>query len=1123
MKSADVLNRNMNLYENYLLEASAGTGKTFSIENIVTRFLIETDQPLNLEQILVVTFTKAAASDLQTRIRLNIEKTIDLLKSETPCPDYILSVKEKGEETVLRAISNLKTALFTFDQVQIFTLHAFCAKMLRDHFLQGDVPCDTIHEEAVLRASEILTLVRHFFRVGLCHPNYSKGQLNIVLKKHKSSIESLEKALCKSVSNGAEIAPQLTFEELFRKFQHFFQINTFEKEKLVADYQMQISNYCKLKDPAKGFENVLFFASLFEKSEIERVDFDRLILDGLYFVDALDPSLYKSRAKPVSKEAFFYPNFLELLKQQLLPILNEARSYEVIFSRMIHDCKGFLQHYITTHEKFCFDDLLKMMQKALKNPSFLKSVQDRYKVGIIDEFQDTDPIQWEIFKTIFYGTAPFYLVGDPKQSIYAFRQADIYTYLKAVDFIQPENRLSLDTNYRSHPPLVLALNALFKKETISEFIALPKLKSQLEYREVCASLLKEEVHFDDGLGSVHFFIAEDKQSKKFSLDALESLYFPFILQQIRNLKHTVKLSEIAILVKDHAQSKRMATYLNKHKIEVVVQKNLSLNRSYLVKSLIELIVAVIHPKNESALKVALGNPLIGFSEKDILSLDNPFKMEALLSEFYSLQKLLYNHGFTCFFEAFLKSVWKENSVAATLLRRENGINDYADLMQIAELLMEHESQTDASPENLIRLLQEFDLLDFDTDERLKRVSDVSKQAVNILTIHSSKGLEFEIVFALGLINRTLGKDLFTPLQENEKTVLVPLWDKTEALFQSHLDEVNAEKLRQLYVALTRAKYRVYIPVASFPLAANDQSQASCMELYLGKFNQPIMDWIDSISKEVSITYSILKEESISVNESQENENIQLQKPATVTFKNEPLWMQSFTQLSKPIIKEKLNEKIPHHFQTNDKTIHQLPSSAKTGILFHSLLESFPFEKYRLIKDATELESYVAPFVAGTPFEEWKNVVAETLFNVLHCQLNGFTFKDIDPLKMYREHEFIYKKENNFIKGVIDLLFLHEGKYYFIDWKSNWLGNSFDDYSNESLTKAMTQHDYFLQADIYTEALRRFLRLTQNQDFDECFGGIFYIFLRGLSKTRQDVGVLHFKNLSDINSSRKILF
>ncbi|HRD55725.1 MAG TPA: 3'-5' exonuclease, partial [Parachlamydiaceae bacterium] len=683
-----------------------------------------------------------------------------------------------------------------------------------------------------------------------------------------------------------------------------------------------------------------------------------------------------------------------------------------------------------------------------------------------------------------------------------FRQADIYTYLKAKSLVNEENQLSLDTNFRSHPPLVHALNRLF--ESASSWMELPRLNSSLEYMAVKASSKREEHAFTDGFESVHFFIADDHSNKKLKIKELEErLYFPFICNQIKSLKKQgFSLSEMAILVKDHFQAERIMHFLKEKKVAAFLQRVSSLSSSCQVLRLQELLEAVISPKDESVLKTALGGSFIGFSHEEILELNDPFKMEEVLSRFFHFRHLLYHFGFLSFFEAFLKSSWKGLSVAEELLSKENGENSYLTLLQIGEIVAQEEVKGRFPPEKLLQFLKSFDALDFDGDSRMKKWRGEEKEAVQILTIHSSKGLEFDIVFALGLVNENPLEDVLIPAVQGEKMVLIPFDKKLDACVYNL--ELNAEKMRQLYVAMTRSRYRLYVPAAfSSKEKRQELAVASCMELFLGKLNCQTSKELMTKLEELKISYSSLEEsvENFDLEESFQEEII-LVKPEKVNISFDPIYTVSFTQLAKKTAAE-TSKGSPKDFDAAEKTSHTLPSSAKLGILLHSILEALFLKKYAPILAKEELNSFIEPFIFGGSFWGWRDVIAEMVFRVLQIKFDTFEFKDIAMSKTYSEKEFLYFYENGLMKGVVDFMFMHQDKYYFIDWKSNWLGNSSSDYSREAMQKEMEKNDYFLQADIYSQAIQRFLKAADDRDFEECFGGAYYIFLRGLNAENQN--------------------
>jgi len=252
MNSFNVLDRNVQVHRNYLLEASAGTGKTFSIQNIVVRLLIEESQkqinPFSLEEILVVTFTKAATRDLRLRIRSNIEKALGLLnkwecgQNQEDIPDYLLAILEQKKEVINRAKKRLQYALYTFDSAQIFTIHSFCARMMKNYALECDIGIHSDISENSFSGTEIIQIVRDFFRTEIRKENYSPAQIGIFLKK-----DPQQKKLLKAIQSGYECADSCSFEILFQKFsiemmwlKKRFGLN---KEDMIKDFKAQYELY----------------------------------------------------------------------------------------------------------------------------------------------------------------------------------------------------------------------------------------------------------------------------------------------------------------------------------------------------------------------------------------------------------------------------------------------------------------------------------------------------------------------------------------------------------------------------------------------------------------------------------------------------------------------------------------------------------------------------------------------------------------------------------------------------------------------------------------------------------------------------------------------------------------
>lgn len=1153
MQNFDVLNRHQPIRQSFFIEASAGTGKTFTIENIVVRLLLESDkQTIPLEKILVMTFTRSAAKDLKARIRKNIEKALyachTFSKTEQidlTLPDYLIAIFEKGLEDVYAARRKLEDALYQFDQAQIFTIHAFCWRMLSQYVFEGNIGLQAIHNDEGVSKAKIRQVILDFFRTEI-HPDiYSPAQLDILLKNAGYDTEKLVHQLLQEIEKGFDIEASPDFSMQLKLFQEAMRKLKFEygltSQNMMEDFFASAKCYGDVCDRSKNIkkniiEKVQSFAVLFDAKDWSAEDFEPLIADGLVLLEIFQESNLLKRAVP-QKNALHYPNLIEILKKELQPIVESARSKASLFSRLASYCQKFVRQYLSEEEILGFDDLLKAMHAGIKNQAFAEKIRGNYQAAIIDEFQDTDPLQWEIFTQLFIEAQDrwrgfLYLVGDPKQSIYAFRSADIYTYLAASRLLGEKTHVTLGKNFRSQVPLVSALNHLFSSSP--GLMQLPRLSQCLTYKPVEAGV-KAQKEFGD-VACMQFFIARSKSGKKGSFPEamLEQQFFPHIANEICWLRKDYRYNQIAILISTRYQGARLSAYLTQLNIPCTTQKNRNLADSPALPAMRELLQGVLHAGHESSLKIALGGIICGWTHDDLRNPMPEERREQILASFYAFRHILLEEGFISFYDQFMRRPWDNTgkSIVERLLASEGGAEFYQDLQQIAELLAAQQCEAYASPVDLLMYLNELEDLNPE-DERLKVRQDPNQNAVHLLTVHSSKGLEYDVVFALGLASRRKESKQLIPVAGNEKVLLrAPLEQPTD-----FLHELDAEKARLFYVAATRAKDRLYLPVALVSDCPAELGEASPMEVFLARFGQP-----EASMEEVYARINRNDESLLPIEKINEETGIacvecqtvcdpivddselaaELVAPEEIQIPGNALFMQSFTSLTKeceaPEEDSEEIQKFPHDFDALIKSSHTLPASAATGIVLHSILEKIPFHKMQEAKQASDLLPDVLNFVEKTSFSAWAETICSIIFQVISTPLEeveeAFCLRDIDPEMIFREMEFMYpihdafdyeelKVAPGYLKGVVDMIFSYQGKYYLIDWKSNWLGPDSSFYEKEHLAKAIQANHYSLQASIYTAALKRYLHHSLASPFEEVFGGVYYFFLRG------DQSVLHF--------------
>lgn len=874
----DVLDRRTRCFASKFLKASAGTGKTFAIENLFARFLLE-EERCKMEEILVITFTRAARKDLRTRILSHLQKLVRILQEKREnAPDYIKEIFEKGEEATRLARIRLQLAIAQFDEAQIFTIHSFCLRMLKE----GSLLQEMREEDLVQEKKKLRALVFDVLKNRL--QDFTVLELELLFKNY--TLESLVQLLMQAMTKASKVAP----------------IERREEPK-VASILARVASLC------------------FDLKECL-----------------------------VEKEAYFDP-----------------------------------------------DIFLRRMEKELEQEAFLKRVQKRYAIAIVDEFQDTDPIQWRIFKTCF-GDKICYLVGDPKQSIYAFRQADIYTYLDAEKALGQVAHL--DTNYRSSPSLVKALNRLFEKKGMW----LPKLAQKLPIEPVQFDPKKEEIDFKDQRGSIHFFVVHDEGRRGSTWPRLVTeteRLFPFIADEIARLP--VPLEEIAILVRDRYQEMRLQEFLNRRKIPFVSKRSRLLAETKGFEIWKKIFLALEERQKRQEL---LATPLLSCLDMD--QLKSAFEM-----------------GIGPLFELIIESL--------DLFRWERGEALYKELVQVYEKLLESEQEP-------LQTLEEIE------EEDIKVPHCEQKNAVQILTLHMSKGLEFGVVFALAIASRTYQEEEL--IVEND--LLLPL-DKDSSCYQRYTEERDAEKARQLYVGLTRAKWRLYVPAVidknKKPLPSG---KASPFELFFSDLKPMENITMEEVELDRELSFKRMQEP------------FEAEPYREIVIPNRCSWINSFTALSR---------------KTENRVLQvekqELALGAKTGIYLHEVLEHHFEGSLKQLEDEN---------------------VRKIVENVLKAPIDGFLLGEVPLGSVQTEVEFLMPQdESSFLTGFIDLVAYMRGKYYIFDWKSNWLPA----YTQATMKEAMEANDYFLQAKIYTLALRKFLMRLEKRPFEAIFGGAYYLFLRGL--------------------------
>lgn len=1114
MRNFDVLDPQQQILGPHFLEASAGTGKTFAIEHIVVRLLLE-DPAITLRDILVVTFTRAATRELKQRIRQCLKKALEGIRSGSAQALYLQTVaREKKARD--RAINTLQEALSALDQMQVFTIHGFCHNMLTTYAFDAGISLQEIKSEQRPYQQVQREQILDFLRSGLNTSGFHRHQIHKVLKKTRYDMNALAQRIVALVNKEALFPQLVRYESLLESFKTILSTYPMDRGQCLEQFFLLAPLFTKISStkqtPHVAFlEQAHILAECLDQVEKVEEGFARLLAYDEWFCAHLTEASLKKKAK-TSFERLHSQYSLISLAQKLHPILLEATDDTKILLRLAAHSKARIHEALMREGLATPDALLQWMHKALMRPAFCTRVQERYKAAIVDEFQDTDPLQWDIFYSLFLvdrAAFPLYLVGDPKQSIYGFRNADLPTYLQAAQKFSDEQKGSLSVNYRSEPRLIQALNCLF--------LASPQWLSHdktLRYQEVQANPEATNTDFKDGYAPIHFFVTQQKatREKHFpSKETEEKRLFPFIAQEIFKLQRQGKsFSAFAILIRDRFQGERLERYLKKIEIPCVATSIVNLVDTEAFSFLKMVCMLLQHIDDISAIKLVLAHPFMGFSHEELRIDVQQGKAIGAIVKLKTLATVYLEQGFFLFWDQFLQTAFDEEDTFEQMLVRKD-MQHYHDLNQLVEILAEEHECGTLSHAQLLYTLERLEEQDPETNEALKRKVFFEEEAVTIMTMHKSKGLEFDIVFALGVAARSSVQE--EVIRCDHELAIV---DEGNVTHQQVLQSMQQEKLRQLYVTLTRAKTRVYIPLCfSAEMRIQESKKLSPMELFLQEiFKEQDIDIFSPSAviaalqaldtKNLSFT-DLEKEEPIVLKRVQQKQH-QLNTPLVYTKKFVDRYTTSYSKMAQEM----------HGFESKTKETPLLPASAETGNVFHKILEKI-FERglyYRQqlqeIEQHNTMKSLITQEVKLSRLTAFEEEIHKIISTVLDIRFTlgeiDFSFQDISPSHLVTEIEFLLtEKPSQIFKGFIDLCFQYEDKYYLVDWKSNFLGLDPYHYEKTALERCMKDNNYFLQAELYGKAMKTYLKNLGKQE--AAYGGIFYVFLRGLQK-EASTGIYH---------------
>ncbi len=1062
-----------------LIEASAGTGKTFTLSGLYVRYIVEKKR--TPEQILVLTFTKAATFELKTRLREQLIECKNHLTgnkaiSQTDNPAlFNLYQSYKDDDASLKYV---ELALACFDQAAIFTINSFCQKIIVDYNKACGSP---VFLELIDKGEFVDKFVLDFWR----------EQQNKIPSLYLTKIPNLESVSQKlsgllSKKHYRDIVPQYSLvdvpalDDLYKGI-----CKAWEKDKKdLLDYMF--SGYFGAKFPRVGLkshENAVkkydnefseFLQSFKSTNLVERFTFNFLENE-------------RKKESPTAMPEFFndFGKFYDKLQEFPLVYLYECWQF----------VQAGLATLLTEQGLYGYDDQITIVHQAVnRNPQLQELIAKQWQTVMVDEFQDTDLLQLEIFERCFDdGLHDIIYVGDPKQAIYDFRGADVFVYEQAKQAVDASQRFNLATNWRSSAEMLAASNSLFdfahsfKLDWLKFYPSKPKPK--------------QDAQLIDDYPPVAV-INCPKEQRKYKL-AQELKAFIANSRLVKGgIEENITENSIAILVKSNSQAIELYDYLLSKNINVSLWSEAGVFTTEVAQQLYYLIRAITYPSQKNIF-TSLHGLFFNVSLNDLQETDK----EKMVAEFINYRLDSAKQGLS----SVIDELFKDKGVFAHLLQRLDGERLYTDVMHLLQLIQEqvdlgkNENQI---TQYLAKEIKSAQLLE--QDENAKRRLESDGEKIAIMTMHKSKGLEFDCVFipyADLVKDKPPGKDIVlksivaTHDKENKG---VTYWRHSDKALESLAIEYSAEIVRTLYVAITRAKHRVYLGV---DCKDKNFGETPIAKLYANIANNKILFNTVEIDNVEIINHKHIELPELAVN--QFNRMI-----------NKPLSVYSFSSLSRKqdISFESLDQKAAEGEFSN---YFHFPRGATSGTMQHSILENIDF-KDDLVTISLEVEKQLK-ICQYNPL--WNACLTQQMHTIVNTQLwkDGPRLSQVDNtldemefllplqyipsqqisrwLSQHRNKPTQFNQDNlqGFLTGFIDLVFEHNNKFYVVDYKSNTLGFTFDDYKKDNLQQAIEHHFYDLQYLLYCVALVKYLKVIYPSfDYDRDFGGVAYLFTRGVN-------------------------
>jgi exodeoxyribonuclease V beta subunit len=1190
------------LWSSRLIEASAGTGKTWTIAALYVRLVLghggahAFPRALRPAEILVMTFTRAATRELSDRIRERLLTAARCFRGEQmpePSDSFLPSLLAAYPDQVGRrhAAWLLATAAENMDAAAVHTIDAWCQRMLREHAFDSGCLFD---EELVADEEAILLQAAQDYWRQSCYP-MSPASLRQVLTIW-NGVDALVKDVRElarreiAASAGEGTLEQVLQQACRERSQALQQLKSGWAERAAAmlewlDTQTSSGNseWDGRRLSARHYRGWLGTLRQWAENPDDdaapalNTGWTRLTPGGLM-------ETRKAGAGPVALPQLFAEFAALAAAVDRLPgIAPGARRHAAVrvAQRMLELKRQ--------SGSFGFSDMLWRLHAALNSANgerLRQSIVSRYPVILVDEFQDTSPVQYRIFERIYQTekndhSRALVLIGDPKQSIYGFRGADIYSYMQARRATL-ERHYALDTNFRATAQLMGAINHFFGQAEARHgegaFLFRGADDNPLPYFPVRARGRNEILVTSHGslaaITVVHELqprSAEDNQRHFAALcaeqiaqwlnDPLAGLRPLPQMGQDATAHKRLRPADIAVLVRTGREAAAVRRELARRSIaSVYLSDRDSVFASPVALDLVHWLRGVAGAPDARLVRAALATATAGLplSELELLA-SNDDAFESRLEQMRQLHSVWTQQGVL----AMLRQTLHRFQLPASWLSSAEGERRLTNYLHLAELLQSAGSKLEGE-QALIRWLEnEIQAGSSGAEDQVVRLES-DAELVKLVTIYKSKGLEYPLVclpFATSMRARDRKSTPFVELVDSAGGHELLLEYDDAALALADRERLR-EDLRLLYVAVTRARHALWLGFGALKIGNNDACvthRSAAGYLIGGTGPRQAAQWLDALQQLAAPCPDIVLQAAApgtgcTVLQADES-NTALRQPAPYQADFDRDWqVGSFSRLAKDVAALPMGSDLSallaprgadDELPVPDGRVtvgeaseapawHRFSRGAEAGNFLHDQLEWLATEGFALAGNAALAErlrrrceragrgKYAGEIVS------WLTRVTQTALPGPQVALSGLNRilpemefwlpaqkLDAREIDLHCQRHLLagvqrpalpQRQLHGMLMGFSDLVFEHQGKFWVLDYKSNWLGDSDRNYSAAALARSMAEHRYDVQAALYMLALHRLLgqRLGANYRCEDHLGGAVYLFLRGIAGPQSGV-------------------